>query len=610
VRHENTIEKNQTQTSICNFDGRAREYRISKRRNQNCFEVARPIMEIETYLKEKGWEYKRARNQFCLRICPICGDSKFHFYISEDGAWTCHKCQGKGNLYQLKKQLGDITDRNHEVRPVSDVMGKSEEPKPLDISEYLKCHDALLANPGTMTYLTQERGFNDETITHFKLGLKKEDRTNWLMIPHFSAGKLINVKHRSLPPADKKFKREPDRPSILFNQDCLKNGFEEIFLCESETDAMSLWGAGFKNVLASTCGAGSFLPEWHQTLEGIEEIYLCYDPDEAGQKGAHAIADRLGFERCKNILLPEGQDLNEFLKTHTRDDFLKLALQAKRFTVPDVLSTRDIFRRFDERRKYKPDDHGIVTEWPNFNKKIASFMPGHLIILCAIWKIGKTSFALNIAHYNATLGKPIFFYCLEMSPFDLLLKLCSLHLDRPIESLALLSEKERDDIANLPIYFGEARGLVDSKYVFDRIRSTVKRYDIELVIFDNLHYLVREIRYAAQEIGIATKGFKMLGEQLRVPILLICQPRKIPDGQIPTLMDLKDSSAIAADADQIIVLHRRALKSDQGDGMVREELETSFAPETLVRIEASRYHAGGDTMLYFDGAKSKFRKID
>ena len=76
------------------------------------------------------------------------------------------------------------------------------------------------------------------------------------------------------------------------------------------------------------------------------------------------------------------------------------------------------------------------------------------------------------------------------------------------------------------------------------------------------------------------------------------------------MMDLKDSSSIGADADQIIILHRKPLKSSQDDGVVQEELQTTLEAETLVRVEASRYNSGGDTMLYFEGAKSRFRRIE
>ena len=76
------------------------------------------------------------------------------------------------------------------------------------------------------------------------------------------------------------------------------------------------------------------------------------------------------------------------------------------------------------------------------------------------------------------------------------------------------------------------------------------------------------------------------------------------------MMDLKDSASIGADADQIIILHRKIIKSDKDKVIVYEELDITLEPETLIRIEASRYHPGGDTMLYFEGEKSKFRRLD
>ena len=189
--------------------------------------------------------------------------------------------------------------------------------------------------------------------------------------------------------------RELGRLSILFNEDSLKTDFTEILITEGEMDAMSLWQAGFKNVLGTTAGAGSFLPEWHEKLENIEQIYLCFDSDEAGQRGAFTVADKLGFERCKNILLPEGQDLNDYLKDHSEEDFVKLVAQAKKFKIPDVLSIDEVFQRYDERKLNNPDKDNIITEWSNINKHIKSFKPGNLVILSAIAKTGETTPTAN-----------------------------------------------------------------------------------------------------------------------------------------------------------------------------------------------------------------------
>jgi replicative DNA helicase len=564
-------------------------------------------MDCINYIKEKDWHYKVERDQFCVQICPLCGDDKWHFYIgSQNGAWFCHKCQEKGNLYQLQKGLGDMKH----VQSVAQVVKKDEELKPLDTNAYLQLQKALSTNENAMDYLKAERGFKKETINHFRLGLKRYENTDWLTIPHFSNGNLINVKYRSLPPAEKQFKRVPGRPSILFNEDCLKEEFTELFIAEGETDAMSLWQIGFKNVVGTTAGAGSFLPEWHEKLEDIEQIYLCFDSDETGKKGAYAVADKLGFERCKNIILPEGQDLNDYLKKHTREDFVKLAAMARKFKIPSISSISEVIHTID-REQSQQQKQGILTPWDNVNKKIGSFAPGDLIILSAVPKTGKTTFSLNIAHQNAKEGIPCLFYCLEMRPERLLIKVLSNELNREV----IFNDREiiaatRERIENLPLYFGYSYKRVEREYVLNIIRNAVKRYDIEFVVFDNLHFLVRNIKYVTHEVGLVTQSFKLLAEELEIPIMLIAQPRKTNPNEMMNMLDLKDSASIGADADQIIILHRKPLKSDKGDGISRAELETTLEPETLVRVEASRYHPGGDTMLYFDGAKSKFRRLE
>ena len=569
------------------------------------------MMQVQTYLAEKGWQHKKAGDQYCLRECPLCGDDKWHFYInSETGAWDCKKCFARGNLYQLRKELGDMKD----VKSASQIIGKKDNQKPLNVNEYMKRHKALLDNAQVMNYLKEERGFTEETIKHFKLGVSKDKEGTWLNTPHFGGDKLLNVKLRSLPPTAKKFKRIPGKPSILFNQDCLNDGFKEIFITEGETDTMSLWQLGFKNVVGITAGAGSFLPEWHEKLEEIENIYLCFDSDDPGQKGAYIVADKLGFERCRNILLPKGQDLNDYLKKHNKDDFIKLAAQAKKFKIPSISSIRETITTFQKDLESKPFKEGIITAWENVNRRIKGFEPGDLIILSAIPKIGKTTFALQITYHNTMNNIPCLFYCLEMRPERLLKKISSMVLDREIpddwQEMRKAIEEARERIENLPLFFGHTYKRIDLDFVLNTIRTAAKRYDIKFVVFDHLHFLVRDVRYVTHQVGLVTQSFKLLAEELEIPIMMIAQPRKTNPGEMMNMMDLKDSASIGADADQIIILHRDPIKSDKRDGIVREELRTTLKPETLVRVEASRYNPGGDTILYFEGAKSKFKRID
>ena len=71
-----------------------------------------------------------------------------------------------------------------------------------------------------------------------------------------------------------------------------------------------------------------------------------------------------------------------------------------------------------------------------------------------------------------------------------------------------------------------------------------------------------------------------------------------------TAMDLKDSSSIFSDCDHLLILHRARRTSD---GKEEVALQTeSYDPVTMVRIEASRFNAGGECLLYYHGEYSRF----
>jgi len=59
-------------------------------------------------------------------------------------------------------------------------------------------------------------------------------------------------------------------------------------------------------------------------------------------------------------------------------------------------------------------------------------------------------------------------------------------------------------------------------------------------------------------------------------------------------MDIKDSISIYSDADHVIILHRKR-KTSNGKAVEKggESLDQAFDPITLIRVEASRYNAGG-----------------
>ncbi len=90
---------------------------------------------------------------------------------------------------------------------------------------------------------------------------------------------------------------------------------KEIILCEALIDALTFWCAGYRNV-TSAYGIEGLTDEHVAAFQhyGTERVLLAYDRDEAGERGAHKVAERLlaqGIE-CFRLQLPKGMDANEY----------------------------------------------------------------------------------------------------------------------------------------------------------------------------------------------------------------------------------------------------------------------------------------------------------
>jgi DNA primase len=220
-------------------------------------------------------------------------------------------------------------------------------------------HERLLVVPEAQAYL-QARGLNHpELVGHFKLGVA--DRTLGLRLPdkrrvagadirarltriglyresgheHFNGslivpildeqGDVVEVYGRklldNLRAGTPKHLYLPSRANShdpcgrgVFNLVALKAS-KEIILCEALIDALTFWCAGYRNVTSAYGIEG--LTEEHMAAfkrYGTERVLIAYDRDEAGERGAAKVAERLIAEgiECLRIQFPKGMDANEY----------------------------------------------------------------------------------------------------------------------------------------------------------------------------------------------------------------------------------------------------------------------------------------------------------
>jgi replicative DNA helicase len=161
--------------------------------------------------------------------------------------------------------------------------------------------------------------------------------------------------------------------------------------------------------------------------------------------------------------------------------------------------------------------------------------------------------------------------------------------------------KFKEKVKDMPMYLAYVYKKPNFEFVADTIRMCVRRYGIKFVAFDNLHFLVRSMSDQTKEVSVIVQGFKLLAEELSIPILLIARPRKSKETIIVN-EDIKDSADVEADSDIVLLLHRE--RKDKGKDSTNT-IEGNFEPKCLVRVSKARYAPGGDCYLNFDDAICK-----
>lgn len=90
---------------------------------------------------------------------------------------------------------------------------------------------------------------------------------------------------------------------------------EELIVCEALIDALTFWCAGFRNV-TSAYGVEGITDELIEAIQsaGVRRVLIAFDRDEAGERGAAKLAERLmavGID-CFRIVFPKGMDANAY----------------------------------------------------------------------------------------------------------------------------------------------------------------------------------------------------------------------------------------------------------------------------------------------------------
>ena len=221
----------------------------------------------------------------------------------------------------------------------------------------------------------------------------------------------------------------------------------------------------------------------------------------------------------------------------------------------------------------RPDQmfNGIASGFVDWDRITQGLSPGNLIIVAGRPGMGKTSFALNVAHNVAAKHKKsVGIFSLEMSVQELAMRiLCSesqVSLGRLRSSK--LSDREWQRVHRAARDTSEARLYIDDSAspslleVSSKARRLKMENGLDLLILDYLQLMQAGGRYENRnlEISAITRGLKQLAKEIEVPVIALSQLSRQPERRgsdhRPQLADLRESGAIEQDADLVVFIYR------------------------------------------------------
>lgn len=155
-----------------------------------------------------------------------------------------------------------------------------------------------------------------------------------VMFPFFSSsGKVIGFAGRIIKPKENAGKYVNSPTSPLFEKKNELYGFyqakqeiqrkDQCYLVEGQLDVISMVQAGIENVVSSG-GTSLTIPQIRLIRRFTNNVTILYDGDKAGVKAALRGIDMVLGEgmNVRIVLLPEGQDPDEFARSHNADEFV------------------------------------------------------------------------------------------------------------------------------------------------------------------------------------------------------------------------------------------------------------------------------------------------
>lgn len=202
--------------------------------------------------------------------------------------------------------------------------------------------------------------------------------------------------------------------------------------------------------------------------------------------------------------------------------------------------------------------------------EFVAIRPGQVIVLGARPSVGKTTIGMDIARFNAVRrGKPVLAISMEMSHDEVMHRLLAAESRVPLDRFQhhCLTEDDWRRIAEVKPRVDAAPLHVDdeSNVALSHVRARIRGLDRigqrpKLIVIDYLQLMKLGQRSENRQVEVSeiSRNMKLLARETNIPIMVLAQVNRESEKRTdkkPTSSDLRESGAIEANADIVLLLH-------------------------------------------------------
>lgn len=258
--------------------------------------------------------------------------------------------------------------------------------------------------------------------------------------------------------------------------------------------------------------------------------------------------------------------------------------------------------------KNEPETHGVPSPIHALNMLNDGFEDGRMYVLGAPPKQGKTNLAMSLMYGMAKQGIKSLFFSYEVDWKNV------------VRSFREMEKYDGTDLTDLPIHIPITLHRGGDKLQLQWLREAIekaKNEGIQFVVIDYLHFLIpyQVTNNFSIVVGNVVREIKRIALDVGIPIMLIVAMQKLQDGKNPTVWDIRDSSMIMHEADDIMIMYR--LKKNQVEKLTNlnrpkspsekeqenNEHENPYTSMSVLKLEMSRKRgASGTVYLRHNGS--------